>query len=78
MSVAAAGGIFPNMNILKEQGLMPRAPNPIRLSDEERVSIPTQRPLKAVYVGTFGADATTNSTRLTMVHEYRIKLFMTP
>jgi len=61
MSIAAMGGLFPNMNIRKDQGLIPAAVNPIHLSPAEIESIancdadadPHKRPLTATFVGSF-------------------------
>ena len=61
MSVASMGGVFANINIHKDQGLIPAAPNPIHLSPAEKASIancnadadPRKRPLTAMYVGNF-------------------------
>ena len=58
VSVAAIGGSFDDMDLNRDQGFMPPAPNPVILSKKEEAAIANcndddDRPLKAVYVGNF-------------------------
>ena len=61
VSVAARDGLFPNMDIDRDQGLVAPAPTTIHLSKAEKAAIanceadtdPSKRPLKVAYVGNF-------------------------
>ena len=64
ISVAAIGGSFDDMVLYRDQGLMPPAPKPVRLSKAEEAAIAScndeaDRPLNVVYVGNFRSGKNT-------------------